>query len=305
MKSLKCRKTILSAVVAAVLAAGVLAAGVRQFHQRHYEYIDLPIVLSNEEAVVDVIRDGLTERNPKITITFTAKGQYSDQIETLTARLVEKALEPTDSPEQGDYIRFQYGGYQVRYSNPQNESGSYDYTIKILPHYYTNETKENAVDEEIEEILPELGFSRGTSDYDKIKAIHDYIVDHCAYDWRNSLLTHRHMKSTAYGALVNGEATCQGYSVAMYRLLREAGIDCRIITGDATSPATGESEYHAWNLVCLDGSWYNVDVSWDDETEGYDYFLKSDVTFAASHVRESEYADASFRAAYPVSGTDW
>lgn len=298
-----------AAAAAVSAAAGILAvffiiAGIRAYHERHYQHINLPIVLSNEEDVVDTIREGLSTHNRKITITFTAKGQYSDEITTLTDRLVEKALEPTDDPKQGDYIRFQYGGYQVRYSNPQNAAGSYDYTIKILPDYFTTTGREEAVDKAVEDYLDTAGFTPFTSDYEKIKTAHDTIVNCCEYDWRNSQLTHRHIKSTAYGVLINGEASCQGYSVAMYRLLRESGIDCRIITGDATSPETGDTEYHAWNLVKLGGKWYNVDVSWDDQTGGYDYFLKSDASFS-DHVREEKYDDAAFRETCPVSSADY
>lgn len=291
--------------LALTAAAGSLVlAGFRYAHRKRYQYLDLPIVLSNEEAVVGVVREGLTTHNRQITIRFTAKGQYHDQITTLTAGLVRKALEPTDDPKQGDYIRFQYGGYQVRYSNPQNAAGSYDYTIRILPTYYTTPAREEAVDEVVAAYLDQEAFSRRTSEYEKIRAAHDYLAAHCTYDWRNSRLLHRYSKATAYGALVKGEASCQGYSVALYRLLRESGIDCRILTGFATSPVTGIREYHAWNLVRLDGVWYNVDAAWDDETGSLDYFLKSDASFS-SHEREEEYDDTAFRSAHPVSETDY
>lgn len=298
------RWRIVAGIFAAVLGVCLLFFIIRSYQRRQYEYIDLPIVLSNEKEVVGVIRDGLTTHNNRITIQFTAKGQYQDQITTLTAGLVAKALEPTDDPKQGDYIRFQYGGYRVRYSNPQNAAGSYDYTIKILPTYYTTLGREEAVDQAVAAYLSESKFTRRTSDYEKIKTAHDYLTAHCEYDWRNSRLLHRYTKATAYGALINGEASCQGYSVAMYRLLRESGVDCRIVTGFATSPETGIREYHAWDLVALDGKWYNVDVAWDDEMGNLDYFLKADASFT-SHVRDAEYDAASFRAAHPMSEEDY
>lgn len=298
------KSRVFLSICLAALAIILILAGTRIYHRIHYQRINLPIQLSNEEAVVKVVRDGLTAHNRAINISFTAKGYYRDQIETLTARLVDKALEPTDDPKQGDYIKFQYGGYQVTYSNPQNEKGSYDYSIRIVPSYYTTKAKEEEVDKAVQSYLDREGFTLLTSDYDRIKAAHDYIADHCEYDWRNSRLSHRHIKATAYGALINGEATCQGYSVALYRLLRESGVDCRVVTGDATSPVTGDTEYHAWNLVKLNGTWYNVDVSWDDETGTYDYFLKSDASFG-DHVREAQYTTQEFQSAYPVSTADY
>lgn len=301
---MKRKRIILVASILAALAAFFAVFGVRQYHRRHYDYIDLPIVLSNEEEVVKTIRDGMTAREKQVNIEFTAKGDYSEYIVSLADSLVDKALGVTDDPKQGDYLRFQYGGFRVNYGKSLNSEGKYNYTIYILPTYYTTLAKEESVDEAVSAFLSENGFSKKTTDEEKIKAAHDYLAAGCEYDWRNSLLIHRHNKSTAYGALVSGEASCQGYSVAMYRLLMEAGVKCRVITGYATSPETGEREYHAWNLVCIDGKWYNVDVSWDDETDSSDYFLKSDASFS-THERDAEYDSEEFRNSHPSADEDW
>lgn len=79
---------------------------------------------------------------------------------------------------------------------------------------------------------------------------------------------------TAYGALVEGDAVCQGYALAYKLLLDKCGIDSVLVTSNEMG--------HAWNLVKLDGSWYHVDVTWDDPTpnvEGggtHKNFLRSD-----------------------------
>lgn len=55
---------------------------------------------------------------------------------------------------------------------------------------------------------------------------------------------------------------------------------------------------HAWNQVCIDGEWYNVDVTWDDPlmngeviTDGsnmiYDYFLVPDRVLSGSHTADA------------------
>lgn len=298
------RKKIAAAVItAAVLVViGMVFAGV--IRRRDRETDELPIALSNEDAVVETVREGLVARRDQVIVTFSAQGQYHDQVSALADQLFAKALEPTGDPKEGDYLKFQYAGYRVKYMNPPNDAGGYDYTIRIIPQYYTNAEQEEIVDETVQAFLADAGFTSNTAEYEKIKAAHDYLVANCEYDWRNKALSNRHTKSTAYGALVKGEASCQGYSVAMYRLLMESGIGCRIVTGDATSPETGDTEYHAWNLVELDGKWYNIDASWDDETESLAYFLKSDASFS-DHVREEGYDTPEFRAAYPVSEEDY
>lgn len=55
-------------------------------------------------------------------------------------------------------------------------------------------------------------------------------------------------------------------------LCDRAGLECEIVTGKVKS-----GEGHAWNIVRVDGAWYQWDACWNDE--GYDreeYFLVTD-----------------------------
>lgn len=63
----------------------------------------------------------------------------------------------------------------------------------------------------------------------------------------------------AFGALVNGETNCQGYSDAFYMLGRMAGLNVRRIGGKF------KGESHVWNAITFeDGKTYCVDVTQDD-----------------------------------------
>ena len=124
------------------------------------------------------------------------------------------------------------------------------------------------------------------SDYDITKALHDYLVLNCAYDYDNYL--HNTIPSESYtaeGALLKGTAVCSGYARAYALLMERAGIPCEYVSGYAGGG-------HAWNVVQIDGEWYHVDTTWDDpvpDREGYvryDYFLKSDSYMLANrHTR--------------------
>jgi transglutaminase-like putative cysteine protease len=76
---------------------------------------------------------------------------------------------------------------------------------------------------------------------------------------------------TAFGALLNGAADCDGYADAFYLLGNLAGFEVRYQHGDTRPAFTGETAEgtHLWNLIKLNGQWYMVDVTWGDREGGY------------------------------------
>ncbi|MGI6191895.1 MAG: transglutaminase domain-containing protein [Eubacterium sp.] len=74
---------------------------------------------------------------------------------------------------------------------------------------------------------------------------------------------------TAYGALVNGKAVCDGYALAYSYLLKKCGISSAVALGYVGSNA--QTGGHAWNLVKLSGSWYEADATWDDNDTNNSY----------------------------------
>lgn len=73
----------------------------------------------------------------------------------------------------------------------------------------------------------------------------------------------------------------------------ESGVDTRVITGDSGGP-------HAWNIVKLNGKYYNLDSTWDAGSSSYYYFLKSMNDFS-NHTRYEEYQTSDFTSAYPMA----
>jgi internalin A len=117
------------------------------------------------------------------------------------------------------------------------------------------------------------------SDYEKVKAVHDYLAKNCVFSEEDD-------DYTAYGALVKGRAVCSGYTEAFKYLLREIGIECIYVVGESTSPDGWSG--HAWNIVNIDGTYRHVDVTWDRVREGddmvdYSYFCKTDEEMRSDH----------------------
>ena len=110
---------------------------------------------------------------------------------------------------------------------------------------------EKAFKKAANEILSKV--SGSLSEYQRELALHDALVNLCTYDANSGDSGH-----SAYGALVNGKAVCEGYARAMQYLLYQAGIPCLIVEGHS------HGEPHAWNMVQIDKQWYHTDPTWDD-----------------------------------------
>ena len=63
---------------------------------------------------------------------------------------------------------------------------------------------------------------------------------------------------TAYGAIIEGQANCQGYADAFYLLASLAGFNVRYQFGE------GNDGGHVWNAIELNGQWYYIDTTWND-----------------------------------------
>ena len=131
---------------------------------------------------------------------------------------------------------------------------------------------------------------------EKVKVVHDYIVLHWSYDYDNYIQgTIPNDSYSPRGVLINGKAVCEGYSAAFKAFMDELEIPCKIIVGTSGQSIDG-TENHAWNIVQVDGDWFQIDVTWDDpvpDSQGivhYNYFLVPDSVMEEDHYWEhSEY----------------
>ena len=162
-------------------------------------------------------------------------------------------------------------------------------TSYLLDGFYSLEDVLVA-EENLTAVLNGITSNVGGSTYDKILAVHNYLIDNIEYD---SSGLDQEVTHTLYGALINHLAVCDGYAKAFKYILDNIGISCVEVCGIAQN-SSGVTESHAWNDVLLDGKWYAVDVTWDDpiiiggngkltNELRYSYFLKGSDTFYGSH----------------------
>jgi len=191
---------------------------------------------TNEKKAYHSIYAAILNFPEKIAITKV----IGDEIEHIFEAL------SYDNPEfffLGNSSTFMSSGY-IHFFVPQ-----YTMTKDIYNEYMTQ------INGEFERIK---SATAGMSEYEKELYVHDYMITNCEYNDTGS-----EMRLTVYGAIINKQANCEGYSRGTQFLLNKLGVKTRVIIGDASN-GSGGVEGHMWNIVTIDGKEYNFDATWDD-----------------------------------------
>lgn len=149
--------------------------------------------------------------------------------------------------------------------------------LKIDAYYLTTPKQEKMIQNKIKQIVKNNHLNKMT-DFEKVYFVNQYLAQHVKYSSQATDGGH-----SAYAALFDHKAVCQGYALAAYRLLKEAGVETKYITGKV------HGQNHAWNKVKVNGKWYNLDITWNDpmpdrgDRYRLNYFLISDQQLAKDH----------------------
>ena len=136
------------------------------------------------------------------------------------------------------------------------------------------------IEQEIQGYMDKI--SGVTDDYEKELILHDALNQSVTYA-RNE---QGQAEDTRWAHTIEGvfsstykKAVCEGYAKAFQLLMQAAGIPCVYVVGKTAQ------EGHAWNQVCIDKKWYNVDATWDDTGDQgvHKYFNLPDSTFLLNH----------------------
>ena len=265
-----------------------------------YSMEDTPNISYTDDvdALASTLRQQMVSRAAVINLYYHHDSVLTQAVfDQLCNDLFAKAIAHTGVGKEGDYILWNCQGYTVGATQEASSQGSgYDVHITFTFTYLSDADQEAQMDQTVADLLSSLDLSSKT-DYQKIKAIYDYICSNITYDYDNLYDDSYTLKHSSYAALINKKAVCQGYASLFYRLALEAGIDARVISGDSGGP-------HAWNIVKIEGSYYNLDSTWDAGNTEYEYFLKNAKDFP-NHTRDAAYTTAAFTSSYPIAATSY
>lgn len=153
---------------------------------------------------------------------------------------------------------------------------NFDVYAVMEDHAYYQDSLVSARDNEVNQIVAEA--NKKSSQFEAVLYIHDYLVNTAEYDYReyalNSAYSYREeffFAHSSFGVLNRNLGVCESYSKAFKIICDKLNNapDCALII----------SNTHMWNIVQLNGKWYCLDATWDDEGDGKisdTYFLCGD-----------------------------
>lgn len=273
-------------LAAVCLAAAVLFSGCTEVEETLPEPARTVVITDTEPAAADTgshgyILDQLSEKEQEYyAIMRDAVMNFEDEAvfpEPLSAEVLRKL-----------FVTVYYQEEDIFWLDSMFYSRPNDFFSQKLTYRFSRE-EAAAMQQEIDVRVNEIfsSFGPDTSDYEKLLRFHDELVLGCTFREGEKY------SNTVYGALVAGQAQCEGYALAYEYLCRRAGIECFTVTGSSPQGAA-----HAWNMVKLEGMWYHVDCTWDDPIltpEDKDfvrhyYFLVSDSDIiGVTHIPDGTY----------------
>lgn len=173
---------------------------------------------------------------------------------------------------------------------------------------FSSKEQINEAISQLEEVKNNIIRNKTGNAYKDIKMVHDYLVENIEYDTSIS----KQNIYNIYGALINGEAVCEGYARGFKYLMDGLGIPCTLVIGKGTN-LEGNTENHAWNYVQISDNWYAIDCTWDDpvvegggwvsKSSKYKYFLKGSYDISKDHIAKGQFTEGGKEFNYPKLNT--
>lgn len=212
-----------------------------------------------------------------------------------------------DHPEISWITNVRYSwSYSYSIKNKSEDGLTVDLTVSNVKFNlsYTNVGTKDEMDTAVNSAKEEIDKADISTQYNKVKAIHDYLVANISYNYCAAGGTIGGIKKeydniqsnayqTAYSAFYtcNNDDTdfgsgiytvCAGYARGFKVLCDAYDIPCVYVTGTAISSSGGGG--HAWNYVQIAENWYAVDCTWDDQESKtyYDFFLTGGLEIPSS-----------------------
>lgn len=233
-----------------------------ELHHYYYEHIT-----SKMKELYDVLYEAV--KNYKTEVVFNGV-EIDDILNAMTAL-------------KGDHPELFWLNRITRFSSVGDKHTAFiDYGANKEETEMLKKRIDEAVKPFLEGITPEM------SAYDALIRLHVKMINHIDYDTIGLNYQDKtggpkdgeidSLRSIT-GTLLDGKAVCAGYARTMQYLANLCGIECAYCRGYCYGDGNSKGEYHAWNLVRLDGEYYYLDTTWCDQSDTVQTVRDTDISF--------------------------
>ena len=252
------------------------------------------------EDAYESLKSDMTQRFDETVIwcyfAYSSEAALEDEAVMVAQDLLAYATMHTDdlSTNGSDYLYWNLADVAGEVSILADDTYAY-LTIHYEFLFLTDKQQEDAFDSAYRALRNEVDMG-GYGDVQGIRAFYEYIaenVDVMGLDEVSELADH-----SAYAVLVKGAASPLGCALATFFSANYSGLDCRIIPGYLNG------KEHFWNIVEVDGVYYNVDTSRATNAADHSCLLIGSDNFVG-YERLADYDSAEFHAYYPMAKEDY
>lgn len=142
---------------------------------------------------------------------------------------------------------------------PEYTDDSMRYISGLRFTYCMSDDEYKNASAELEAFFKELEQKlEGRTDTEKEKYVYDLIFDNCIYNEQEMI------SGSAYGVFIKHTGRCEGLSKAFMWAMHRLSVECLCISGQQLWSTTALYSEHSWNMIKLDGDWYNLDITVDN-----------------------------------------
>lgn len=194
-----------------------------------------------------------------IKISSAAKDERFEN-DQVNKDLEDEVYKEETGDSKGGHTMASMGGgltniYDITYSESEK---AYIGEVTGSGGYGSKKDRYDQTVKKLNEVIKNLNLD-GKSDYEKFKAVTNWIVSNVTYDshynGKPNIPAGTEYPHDMTGAVLDGYAVCDGYAGIFYYMANAVGI--KALYEDGISIA--ERKGHAWNLVQIDGTYYYVD----------------------------------------------
>lgn len=211
----------------------------------------------------------------------TSSKEYSDYVNILSSMRDAKNNKNSSFLIEGErtmasqsYLYKLMDDYLETYLYPTDNLEETCFKVKIPNLILDTSSKYYNTEDKIRNTMNKLNVPDGSTDEQKVRLIHDFIVNNFDYDSSDF----RKSAGSVSDAIANGgKLVCSGYTRLFMQLCNKYGLECVPVYG------TGSGQNHTWNKVKVNGEWKYIDVTWDDNTSSDRWYLITESQMNSDH----------------------